>query len=302
MERKQFASKEHNHEIDIIPAFLDPKHMKQHQQHENIYPSPISDKSSIFDDEQVSEMVIRERLHYALDLQYIDLFMQPVVTLPQRHAAFYELFGRLRIKPGQYITAKDYMTLANEEHLVSNLDSVFLTQCLKVLKKQQGRADRLISYFINIKPFTLRNQDFMGNLVAILSKHKEIAHVLIFEMHYNDFLMLSPAEKKILGELYNIGCRFSIDHVKKIPINIEELAMQNISFIKIDAKTIMEKGKTEQGFKDFLNQKKRLNTHNINIIIEKIESESDLVELLDYDIKYGQGFLFGRPDFSGVYT
>ena len=33
----------------------------------------------------------------------------------------------------------------------------------------------------------------------------------------------------------------------------------------------------------------------MTMIVEKIESEPQLVELLDYNIRFGQGYLFGEP-------
>ncbi len=305
MDGKQALSKSHNSGTDIIPAFLAPDYIVNNevnnqitneQAQVNAYP-PL-----VLHDSEISEMVIRERLHHAIEMQHIDLFMQPLVTLPQRHLAFYEFFGRLRIKPGLYIPAKDYIELANEEHIISGLDTLLLTHCLKILKKQQNRVSRLVSYFINIKPFTLRNKEFMDNLVFLLSRHKKVAHTLIFEMHHNDFLLLSPAEKKILNELAKVGCRFSIDHAREIPSDLEQLRELNVRFVKINAQTLINNGKTEQGYREILSQKQNLESYNINLIVEKIENDNDLLELLDYDIKYGQGFLFGRPDFSGVYT
>ncbi len=34
------------------------------------------------------------------------------------------------------------------------------------------------------------------------------------------------------------------------------------------------------------------------MIVEKIETEPQLVELLDHNIRYGQGYLFGEPSES----
>jgi cyclic-di-GMP phosphodiesterase TipF (flagellum assembly factor) len=41
-----------------------------------------------------------------------------------------------------------------------------------------------------------------------------------------------------------------------------------------------------------------LNDNNIDLIVEKLEAETDLIELLDYDIDFGQGYLFGAPRIS----
>ena len=38
-----------------------------------------------------------------------------------------------------------------------------------------------------------------------------------------------------------------------------------------------------------------LSRHGIELVAAKIESESVVVDLLDYDVKFGQGFLFSPP-------
>jgi cyclic-di-GMP phosphodiesterase TipF (flagellum assembly factor) len=35
--------------------------------------------------------------------------------------------------------------------------------------------------------------------------------------------------------------------------------------------------------------------YGLELVAEKIESESTVVDLLDYDVRYGQGFLFSPP-------
>ena len=44
--------------------------------------------------------------------------------------------------------------------------------------------------------------------------------------------------------------------------------------------------------------KQTLDRYNVDLIVEKIERESDLIELLDLNIDFGQGFLFGEPRLS----
>jgi len=129
-----------------------------------------------------------------------------------------------------------------------------------------------------------------------------MANALVFEMPYADFATLSPAEKKIINGLAQIGCRFSADHLDEIPTDIKFLRAKNISFVKVEAFSLIRYGKTDEGFSTLLSAKRNLDINNIQLIAEKIEREDDLLSLLDYDIRYGQGFLLGRPDFQGVYT
>ena len=292
---------------EVIPALLSPtrslyqKKKSTSPQKQNII-DIIETKLQNQNQTIPNDRAIRERLHDAIAENHIDLFMQPVVSLPQRHTKFYEFFGRLRISSGVYLPAYDYMTLADQENMVPEHDRIFLIHCLKVLKKQHRRLKEPPSYFINIKPATLRHSNFMQNLLNFLSERKDIAHALIFEMPYADFLLLSPAEKKIIDGLAQIGCRFSIDHVNDIPTDVDSLCAMNICFVKVKAETIIAEGKTEEGFSALLTKKRMLDVYGIDMVIEKTEKESELKEILDYDVKYAQGFLFGRPDFQGVYT
>lgn len=41
--------------------------------------------------------------------------------------------------------------------------------------------------------------------------------------------------------------------------------------------------------------KRRLALDGIELIVEKIETERDLVEFLEFDVALGQDFLFGEP-------
>ncbi len=312
MSRNSMNSKQTQVSNDVIPAFLTPDHIINKRLKEEKaalakanMPSItdiIEEKSISQNEEAISDFVIRESLHRAIEYSSLDLFMQPVVTLPQRHVDFYEFYGRLRTRPGIYLAAQDYMKMASEEHIISRLDTIFLTNCLKVIEKQRRRVSKPLSYFINIRPYSLRDHDFMHELSRIIAEYKDIAGSLILEMHYNSFVMLSPAEKKIIARLADIGCRFSLDHLNDIPTDFKYLRDNHVSFIKLNAQMIIESGKTEKGFAEILAKKNNLDVNGIDMIIEKIENEHDLIELLDYDIIHGQGFLFGRPDFQGVYV
>jgi len=41
--------------------------------------------------------------------------------------------------------------------------------------------------------------------------------------------------------------------------------------------------------------KRRLALDGIELIVEKVETERELVELLEFDVALGQGYLFGEP-------
>lgn len=284
---------------DVIPAFLSPDHILARDAANDEELDLV--EPSAFEDITPNDFMIRESVHRALEYNRLDVFMQPIVTLPQRRTQFYELYGRLRVAAGVYAEAREYLKITQEEHIVSHLDTLLLSGALKILRTHQRRSEEDARFFLNVRPFTLRSPVFMDHLLPLLSKHREIAQTLIFEMRFSDFLTLSPAEQKILVGLRQIGCGLSVDHFHYIPEDVGNFRRLGINYIKLDADLILEAGRSEDGFSNVLTHKHNLEVNGIDIIVQKIEDKDALLEILDYDIKFGQGFLFGRPDFQGVY-
>jgi len=52
---------------------------------------------------------------------------------------------------------------------------------------------------------------------------------------------------------------------------------------------------TENGQEKLRYLQEDLADSRITMIVEKIETEPQFVELLDHNIRYGQGYLFGEP-------
>ncbi len=303
MLKRQSDKKTHLFE-DVIPAFLAPDHILEHGFHKEDSIIDVEDEAvSAQNSDAPSDIVVQERLYNALDNNHIDVFMQPIVTLPQRHHNFYEIFGRLRIKAGQYLDAKDYITHADDHYTLNKHDTLLLNESLKNLPRHQNlHAMEGLRYFFNIRPRLLRDHMFMNRVARILSQYKALAHALVFEMHYSDFLTLSPTEHKVLDALAKTGCSYSLDHVSDIPTDIKTLRKKNIRFVKIAAENLLSQGDNESGFSDLLSKKHTLEINDIHLIVEKVETEKQVLSILDYGIRYGQGYLFGRPEFQSVYT
>lgn len=79
-------------------------------------------------------------------------------------------------------------------------------------------------------------------------------------------------------------------------IDAAVLMARNVQFVKIDATVILEQAKQDAEIVRAL--KRTLDGAGINLIVEKIETEQMLVDLADYRIDLGQGYLFCEPHIS----
>lgn len=243
-------------------------------------------------DEQVLQLV-----HAAVRQDRIDLFLQPVVGLPQRKVRFYEMFSRIRIKPEVYLPAERYIEVAMEQDLVPVIDNLLLLRGLQLIRDtEEENFNR--AFFCNITSLTLNDPKFMGDLVEFIAQNRTLAPRLVFEMGQKDLATMSAESLPVLDGLARLGCRFSMDQVRSLSFDFAFLEARHVRFIRVEAAQLLREMKETGGFTRMKRLKSELDAAGIDLIAEKIETDRQLLDLLDLDIDYGQGYLFGKPQLS----
>lgn len=250
--------------------------------------------------DKFSDTVIMELIRHAVRNDHLDVFVQPVVSLPQRKLRMYEVFARLRASAGTYIPASRYLELAHKEELVSAIDNLLLLRCLQILRDRRDDASDM-PYVLNISSSTLHDTGFMNDLVTFLAQYRKLSPRLIFEMPLQDIESASKTLIELLDGLSQLGCRFSADQVRKRRIDINMLKSRHIRFLKLDAGWLLREAQQDGGVARVQKLKNQMDRSGLDLIVEKIEREGELRELLEYGIDYGQGYLFGKPDLHSVY-
>lgn len=248
-------------------------------------------------DIRYSESLVLELLKSAISNDNLDLFVQPVVRLPQRKISFYELYIRIQARPGAFLSAAQYIGLANREELGPVIDGRLLLKCLDILRLPHYR-DSGVSFFINITPKTLRSRAFIAHLVTFLGHNRELASRLILELSMEDVKKMDERLEPVLHELARAGCRFSADNAELTAATPALLARYHIGTLKIPVSSLVPLARDVAGIRRVIRIKRQLEAAGVSLIVDHIETEEELREVLDLDIDYGQGYLFGRPDRS----
>jgi len=257
---------------------------------------------TIDQDHDLSDMVVEELISHAVQNRKVDVFLQPVIKLPQRSRAFYEVLGRIRAKPGVYVAASRYTKLAKNKDFMRDIDALLLGQVLTLLEKQKD-VKNAPSFFLNVSRSSLKDKHFMSNLLSFIAKHKSLSGRLILEMSEGDFHALSVQELQIVSGLSRLGLSMSLDHVESLDrIDIPDLQRFDVRYLKINAAALINDAGDEAGFKTLMKAKRALEGNGVAVIGTRIEDETSLRRTLDFDLRYGQGFLFGRPDTKSVYA
>ena len=106
---------------------------------------------------------------------------------------------------------------------------------------------------------------------------------------------MGPLEQESLAALRELGFRFSMDQVTDLRMEPRELGERGIRFVKVPASLLLGHGNAAGADIHAADLSDLLGRFGISLIAERIESETQVVDLLDYDVRFGQGFLFSPP-------
>jgi len=232
----------------------------------------------------------------------VDLYLQPIVSLPQRRTVFYESFSRLRDETGRVMMPAEYLSVAEPEGLVAAIDNLLLFRCVQIVRRL-ARQDRKVGIFCNISLASLSDEGFFPQFLEFLSANKDLAGALIFELGQAAFEQRGPVEARHMARLADLGFRFSLDKVMDLDLDFQDLARADIKFIKVGAQMLLDQLEENDGrlvirslpdlhAADFARLTRR---YGVETIVEKVESERQIVDILDLDMAFGQGHLFGEP-------
>lgn len=224
----------------------------------------------------------------------VDLYVQPIVSLPQRKHRFYECFSRIRSADGAIIGPDQYLLGAEREGLIGAIDNMLLFRCVQLVRRIH-KARREVAVFVNISEHSLADKRFFRDFAAFVSDNAELAPYLIFEFAQAHVARHGAAVMLELERLSRRGFRFSMDQIVDFDLDVDQLAQRQFRFIKMDAQRLLHAAREGEPRLDLHRFKMALERSQIDLIVERIEDEQTLVELLDYPIDFGQGFLFGEP-------
>jgi cyclic-di-GMP phosphodiesterase TipF (flagellum assembly factor) len=230
----------------------------------------------------------------AVEENRIDIFLQPMVTLPQRKVRYYEAVTRLRDDKDALLAADDFIAVAEAAGLIGRIDHMVMLKCVQVLRRLMVR-NKEVGVFCNVAAATLAHPTVFAQCLDFLEANRALAPSFVLEFKQATFRNLGPTESEHLAALAQRGFRFSIDHVTDLRIEPRELADHGVRFIKVPASLLLDQRQSSASDIHPSDLSDLLGRFGIDLIAERIEGERAVVDLLDYDVRFGQGFLFAPP-------
>lgn len=240
---------------------------------------------------ETPETELLETIRNALEHSRVDLYLQPIVSLPKRTLRFYEALSRLRTEDGAVIMPAQYIKLAAPAGLMPVIDNLLLSRSVQIVRRLTQKQ-RDIGIFCNISGDSLNDGAFFPRLLEFMHHNRDLAGQIVFEFAQEALQRSSADGDANLEYLASLGFALSLDQVDSVEIDFARLKKLGFRHIKIRASTLTQ---VEDNWRATVELMKRLERHGLDLIAERVEDEGTARQLLDLGVDFAQGYLFGGP-------
>jgi cyclic-di-GMP phosphodiesterase TipF (flagellum assembly factor) len=224
----------------------------------------------------------------------IEIHLQPIVTLPQRKVRTYEVLTRLRSGDGRLLPAAEFLPVAEQRNLIARLDTLQVIRSFQILRRLTAR-NRDIGLVVNISARSLADTGFFREFSAFLSQNRQLADLVQFEFTQAAVREMGPLEAESLSALAEYGFRFSLDNVTDLRMDVRTLVDRGFRTIKVSVDRLLGRVPTPAGDIHPADLAGHLQRQGVTLVVDRIETEAQVIDLLDYDVRFAQGFLFSAP-------
>ncbi len=233
-------------------------------------------------------------VRHVIDQGRIEIMLQPIVTLPQRKIRWYEILSRMRLETGEILLPEDFLPSMAMGDLALTFDTLVLYRAVQLVRRMQTR-NKEIGVVVNLCAASLSGGVAFEHLIDFLSANSALNDSLVLEISQSAYNSLGALEFESLAAIAKLGFRFSLDQTRDMRLDAKALADRGFKTVKIPGEVLL--GRMAGGSGDIhpADLSDMLNRYGIALAADKIEAEATVIDLLDYDIAYAQGFLFAPP-------
>jgi cyclic-di-GMP phosphodiesterase TipF (flagellum assembly factor) len=236
---------------------------------------------------------VAEALLEAIRSERLDVELQPVVTLPQRRVAYYEM----QLRGPAPATMAELCALAEERGTARRLDAFTLGHVVSIARHLAGRG-RDIPVLCTLTGRALIEPTMFEILSAIARQDRTLPGRIVLQFAQETVRRLGPIETEALEAIRGLGFRFSLADPQDLRLDPAALAGQGFRLVKVPAASLIDAAQgglaTDIHPADLSGLLAR---SGVSFIVDGIDDDAILAELGEFEIGLAQGVLFGpgRP-------
>ena len=233
-------------------------------------------------------------LRDAMSADQFELWFQPVVELATGRTFGYEALARWLHPDQGVLMPAQFIQVAERTGLIHPLGNWILQEACRssAALKAGGRPGRVS---VNVSPFQLANPSFTRAVLGAAADNGVDLDDLVIEVTESVFLEPDDDVLAALGTLVDAGAKVALDDFGTGYSSLNHLRRLPSQIVKIDRSYTAEVG-VDSGTTAILQATVALARRlGQDLIVEGIETSEQARLLRAMGVRYGQGYLFGRP-------
>jgi len=219
---------------------------------------------------------------------------QPIVDLKSGLIHHYEALVRLNTS-GAFSNPFDFITFGEQAGVIGDFDLLLTNKVLEVLERTSKNGNfPLVA--VNLSGRSLSSSLFKDAMRKLINQYTRRRKQLIIEITESSKIDNLEEANKFIQELREAGNLCCLDDFGAGESSFEYLRSLQVDFIKIDGSYVRESLKTQRGRHMLKAMSGLCRDLNITTIGEMVEDEKAAKLLWEAGVKFGQGYLFGKPD------
>ncbi|MGA7397256.1 MAG: EAL domain-containing protein [Solirubrobacterales bacterium] len=248
---------------------------------------------------------VERELRYAIDQDQLLVHYQPIVSLRTGRIRAFEALVRWQHPVNGLIPPLDFIPIAEESGLISQIDTWVLDESLRQMSEWQTiiEPDRTMIVAVNASSRQIRRTGLTDLVSSLLEKHGVEAQRLALEITESVLVVGTSTVKDVLGELHEMGVTLAIDDFGTGFSSLSYLNDFPLDAIKIDRAFVEHLGNGDlkgSAIADAIVQIGR--SLSLKVVAEAVSSETQLQMVRDLGCNMAQGFLLSRPVSADVAT
>ena len=252
-----------------------------------------------FDEEMLSKMLydkeIEQLVKKAHDENYFYVEYQPQYLIKDQSLRGFESLIRMKLPDGRKISPGDFIPVAEKSNLIFTIDEFILKYVTKEFSDIVKEGDKDIVVSVNISANGFARPEFVKIVEEILKENDFPAKNLEIEITEYSFEESQEQTVNNVLKLKEAGIKVALDDFGTGYASLSRLMNLSVDLLKVDKSLVdnIEKGEVNRDFINSIGTMGHL--LGCKVILEGVETTSQIEYIKKIDCDYIQGFVWGKP-------
>jgi diguanylate cyclase (GGDEF)-like protein len=222
--------------------------------------------------------------------------MQPIVSLRNPYSSLcYEVLVRLREPSGAIIPPARFITAAERNGLMSQIDRWVLRSTLEWLDANPAHRDAVGFCTVNLSGASLNDQRFLEDTISLIRTHSDATQKICFEITESVALYDLNATRRFVDRVKSFGARVALDDFGAGYTSFSYLKELPGDLLKIDGSLVRDINLNPANFAITSAIVDLAHEIGMACVAEWAENAEIVRSLIELNVDYAQGYGLSRP-------